>query len=318
MTSGMLKPRALRRGDRVAVLAPASPFDRALFDQGVKEVGALGFEPVFEAGVFERQHYVAGAASNRAAMLRAALRDPKIAGIVVVRGGYGSAQLLPFLDSNEIRAARKPLIGYSDLTALLAYFTLTCELVCFHGPMVLNFASGVKGYDRESFLNNVTGRHSVGELNPIGLEALIRGKASGPLFGGTLTQIVSSLGTPYAFKPPSGYVLLLDDIGERPYRIDRMLTQLSQAGVLAKASAVVCSEFPGCSEISEVDGKVGSSSTDARTVVADLLVGFDGPVVFGFPSGHTTGPIWTLPLGVEVTVHATPRPRIIIEEAAVE
>ena len=314
----MLKPKALRRGDRVAVLAPASPFERVLFDKGIKELGALGFEPVFEAGVFERKHYVAGGASRRAAMLMEALRDPTIAGIIAVRGGYGSVQLLPFLDPNEIRAARKPLIGYSDLTSLLTYFTLTCEIICFHGPMLLELASGVKGYDRESFLNNLSAGHSLGELNPIGLEALMRGKASGPLFGGTLTQIVSSLGTPYAFKPPAGYVLLIDDIGERPYRLDRMLTQLIQAGVLAKASAVVCCEFPGCSEMTDVKGKVPSSSTDARTVVTDLLAGFDGPVLFGFPSGHTSGPIWTLPLGAEVAVFATPQPRIIIEEAGVE
>ena len=314
----MLKPRPLRRGDRVAVLAPASPFDRALFDQGVKELGTLGFEPVFDAGVFERQSYVAGSAPNRAAMFRAAWRDPGVAGIMVVRGGYGTAQLLPLLDPKEIRAARKPLVGYSDLTALLTYFTLTCELVCFHGPMVLNFALGVKGYDRESFLKSVTATHPLGELNPAGLEAVRRGEASGPLYGGTLTQIVASLGTPYAFNPPAGHVLLLDDIGERPYRIDRMLTQLFQAGVIAKASAVVCAEFPGCTEMSEVNGTVGNPTVDARTVVADLLAGFDGPVLFGFPSGHTTGPIWTLPLGVEVTVVTTPRPRIIVEEAAVE
>ena len=304
----MRKPRALHRGDRVAVLAPASPLEQQVFDQGVTELRALGFEPVFDDSVFERRGYVAGPAHRRAAALRAAWQDPEIAGVFAARGGYGSAQLLPLLDSNEARLARKPFVGCSDLTALLVYLTSCCEMVCFHGPMLVNLSAHGSGYDKSSLLGCVSTSAPLGELNPDGVEAIRNGEARGVLLGGTLTQLLASLATPYAFAPPDGYVLLLDDVGERPYRIDRMLTQLRQAGLLQKASAVVCAEFPDCD---------GDGGQDARSVVAELLADFSGPVLFGFPSGHTKVPTLTLPLGVSVTVDATSRPRLIVEEAAV-
>src|SRR5436190_1139027 len=114
----MLKPRALKAGDRLAVVAPASSFDRHEFDNGIAEIRRLDFEPVFDESVFERHRYLAGSPELRAAALRRAWQDPSIAGIIGVRGGYGSAQLLPLLDQDEARRARKPLIGYSDLTSL--------------------------------------------------------------------------------------------------------------------------------------------------------------------------------------------------------
>ena len=304
------RPRALRAGDRVALVAPASPFDRELFERGVAELRALGFDPVFEESIFEHRGYLAGPAEQRAMALRAAWRDPEIAGIVATRGGYGSAQLLPLLDVAEARRARKPFVGCSDLTALLIFLTSYCDTVCFHGPMVINFGRQAKGYDRSSFLGCVTEPKPLGELVPDGVEVLLGGEAHGPLMGGTLTQVLASLATPHAFAPPKGYVLFLDDVNERPYRIDRMLTQLRQTGLVAKASAVVCTEFAGCDD--------AAAGLTARALIAELLADFTGPVLFGFPSGHTEGPTLTLPLGVEVTVLTSPRARLVIEEAAVE
>ena len=305
----MHKPRALRLGDRVAVLEPASPFDRKVFDQGVAELRAIGFEPTYDNRVFARRDYLAGPAEKRASALRAAWRNPEIAGIFAVRGGYGSAQLLPWLDVVEARTARKPFVGCSDLTALLVYLTIRCGLVCFHGPMLTNLARQAAGYDRASLLGCVGTKEPLGELRPDGVEVLKHGEGRGLLLGGTLTQLLASLSTPFAFAPPKGYILFLDDVGERPYRIDRMLTQARQGGLLAAASAVVCAEFPDC-----IDG----AGKDARAVVADLLADFDGPVLFGFPSGHTSGPTLTLPLGVFASVTTRPHPRLVIEEAAVE
>src|SRR5438552_3672501 len=132
----MLKPRALHSGDRLAVVAPASGFDRKEFGQGVEEIKRLGFEPVYEESVFDRLIYVAGAAERRAAALRYAWRDPSIAGVLCARGGYGSGQLLPLLDVEEVRRARKPFVGYSDLTAVLNFLTMSCGMVAFHGPTV--------------------------------------------------------------------------------------------------------------------------------------------------------------------------------------
>lgn len=308
----MLKPRALRPGDRLAVVAPASPFDRDEFDLGIAELRHLGFVPDFDETVFERAQlgYVAGSPALRATAIRNAWRDPKIAGVIAVRGGYGSAQLLPLLDPAEARLAAKAFIGYSDLTALLTFLTICARVVAFHGPMLAGrLGRGAAGYDRPSFEGAVGRAEPLGELAPASLEAVRPGEASGLLFGGTLTQLVSSLGTPFAFAPPEGYVLFLDEVGERPYRLDRMVTQLGQAGLLARASAIVVGELPRCDE--------PSGAPTARAVVADLFAGFPGPVLAGFPSGHTTGPAMTLPFGVRCRVIGTGLPRLVIEESAV-
>ena len=306
----MLKPRALCRGDRLALVAPASPFDRTEFDRGVEEVRRLGFDAVFDESVFARQHYVAGPAKLRADALRAAWRDPSISGIVGVRGGYGSAQILPLLDTAEARAAGKPFVGYSDLTAILTFLTVGCGVVAFHGPMIdRRLSRGAPRYDERSFLEALCRPQPLGELAPPGLESIRPGEAAGPLLGGTLTQLLASIGTPFAFNPPSGYVLFLDEVGERPYRLDRQVTQLRQTGLLARAAAVVIGELPNCDE--------PSGGLRGRQVMGELFADFPGPVIIGFPSGHTTGPLITLPFGVACRVMGGGKPRLVIEEAAV-
>jgi muramoyltetrapeptide carboxypeptidase len=307
----MLKPRALRPGDRIAVVSPASPFNRDDFDGGIAELKRLGFEPVYDESVFARQSYVSGPAELRAEAVRRALRDDSIAGLIAVRGGYGSGQLLPLLDREEIRRTRKPFIGYSDLTSMLTFLTIGCGLVAFHGPMLAGRLSrGAEGYDRESFLAAVCETSSPRELTAPGIETIREGEARGPLFGGTVTQILASLGTPFAFAPPQGYVLFFDEVGERPYRLDREMLQLAQSGLLARASAVVIGELPRCDE--------PSGELSGRAVMAQLLADFPGPVVVGFPSGHTAGPATTLPFGVDCRVVAGPCPRLILEEPAVD
>ena len=307
----MLKPHALRPGDRLAIVAPASPFELDEFEQGVAEIRDLGFVPVYEPSVFARESYVAGPAAVRAEAIRSAWRDPSIAGVVAVRGGYGSAQVLPLLDPAEAREARKPFVGYSDLTAMLTFLTMNCEMVAFHGPMLAGrLGHGGQGYDRVSFEKALCRFEPMGEMTAPGLETIATGEASGVLLGGTLTQVLATLGTPYAFDPPQGYVLFLDEVGERPYRLDRMVTQLRHAGLLARASAVVIGELPKCDE--------PSGAITARAVMGALFEDFPGPVLFGFPSGHTTGPAMTLPFGVRSRVVADRHPRLIIEESAVQ
>ena len=307
----MHRPRALSPGDRLAVVAPASPFLREEFDRGVEEIRRLGFEPVFDESVFARQGYVAGPASVRAAAIHAAWQDPSIAGVIGVRGGYGSAQILPLLDRDAATRACKPFIGYSDLTAVLTFLTLGCDLVAFHGPMLAGrLGKGVAAYDPESFRRALCRPEPMGELSAPGAESLRPGDARGVLLGGTLTQLLASLGTPFAFAPPAGYVLFLDEVAERPYRLDRMVTQLRQAGLLARASAVVIGELPRCDE--------PSGDPTARAVMAALFADFPGPVIIGFPSGHTVAPAMTLPFGVTARVVAGAHPRLVIEEPAVQ
>lgn len=306
----MRKPRALRPGDRIAVVAPASPFARQSFDDGIAELRALGFEPVYEDSVFDRQRYLAGAAETRAAAFRRAWNDPTIAGIVAARGGYGSVQMLPLLDASDFRGAPKAFIGYSDTTSLLTWLNQACGVVAFHGPMLEGrLARREAGYDRDTFVRCLCRAEPPGDVVHPGIEVLRRGEAAGPLAGGTITKLAASMGTPYAFDPPDGCVLFLEDVGERPYRLDRMLTQLRLGGILARASALVFGTMPGCDE--------PGGTPEAREVVADLVDGFPGPVLYGLPSGHADGPAMTLPFGVRARVLAGAAPRLVLEEAAV-
>jgi muramoyltetrapeptide carboxypeptidase len=304
------KPRALRSGDRVAIVAPASPFAREEFEAGVAELRSLGLDPVYSASVFARDLYLAGPASLRARDLLDAWTDPSVAAVIAARGGYGSVQLLPLLSAEVFRRHPKAFIGYSDTTSLLTWLMQDCGMVTFHGPMVEGrFARGAAGYDRDSFMRCLFRSEAAGEISAPQLETLSRGEAMGELVGGTLTQLVASLGTPFAFDPPAGCVLFLDEVAERPYRLDRMLTQLRGSGLLLRAAAIVFNEMPRCDE-------PGGAPT-ARDAVRLVLKDFPGPILFGLPSGHTEGPTITLPFGVPARVLAGDRPALVIEEAAV-
>jgi muramoyltetrapeptide carboxypeptidase len=307
----MRKPRALRDGDRVAIVAPASPFSREDFECGVEELRRIGFEPVYDERVFDRRAYVAGPAESRARAFQEAWADPSIAALVAARGGYGSVQILPFLSRSSMGRHPKAFIGYSDTTSVLNWLTLQCGVVSFHGPMLEGrFARGAAGYDRDSFDRCLCRAAPPGLLTHDGIDVIHPGEARGLLVGGTLTQLTASLGTPYAFDPPDGCVLFVDEVGERPFRLDRMLTQLRLSGMLGRAAGLVFNELPKCDE-------PGGSPT-ARAVVSDVLNGFPGPILFGLRSGHTGGAMLTLPFGVRARVLTGAQPGLMIEEAAVE
>jgi muramoyltetrapeptide carboxypeptidase len=307
----MLKPRALRPGDRIAVVAPASSFARESFDAGVAELRRLGYEPVYDDSVFARARYTAGDAALRAGAFRRAWADDTVAALIAVRGGYGSVQMLPLLDMAAIRQTPKAFIGYSDNTSLLTWITGHCGIVSFHGPMLEGrLAKGESAYDRDTFARVLARAMPAGPIVHPRLQAIRPGEARGVLMGGTLTQLLASLGTPYAFDPPPGHILFIDEVAERPYRIDRMLTQLRLTGLLSRASGVVFGELPRCDE--PADGGPAIAA-----VVADLMADFHGPVLFGLPSGHTDGACLTLPFGVTARIVAGAAPALVIEEAAV-
>jgi muramoyltetrapeptide carboxypeptidase len=306
----VIKPPALKTGDRIAIVSPASSFDRAEFDKGVAEIRRLGFEPVFHDDVFEKAMFTAGSAAVRAAAFRRAWDDPSVAALLAVRGGYGSVQLLPLFDGWRPAAQPKLFIGYSDNTSLLSWLTCQCGITALYGPMIEGrLARGGEGYDAASFVQLARGGGKGLELRPAGMTVVREGEADGLLFGGTLTQLAGSLGTPYAFDPPDGCILFIEDVNERPYRIDRMLTQLRQAGVLTRARALIFGEMRNCSE--------SPGGAGARDVAAAFAEDVRGPVLFGFPAGHTDGPCWTLPLGVHVRVRGTAEPSILVEESPV-
>lgn len=311
----MVRPRALRPGDRVAIVSPASPFDRAEFDAGVAEIRRLGFEPSWDDRVFARDPIVSGTPSLRAQAFLDALRDPDVHAIVAVRGGYGSVEILPFIDARELREARKIICGYSDITSLLIHAVCNAGLVAFHGPMLDRRLSwGAKGYDSGSFLAAVTSAAPMGRLAPSGVSVLKDGIATGMLVGGTLTQLAASLGTPYAIRLDAPSILFMEDVGERPYKLRRLLMQLHLAGVFAHVSGIVLGAMAGCDES-------GGAPTACEAVSAffdDVAGGFTGPIVSGFPSGHGDAPLWTLPFGVQATLSTRGGASLTIDEPAVE
>jgi muramoyltetrapeptide carboxypeptidase len=306
----VIRLRRLKSGDRVALVAPASSFPREEVEAGVTELSRLGLEAVYDETIFDKGRFVAGSIATRVRAIHRAWEDPSIAGVIAMRGGYGSAQLLPHLDPALLQSARKALIGYSDITALLTLYH-RCGLTAIHGPMIdRRLSKGPSAYDEPSFRRVVMQAEPAGEFAPAQLEALNNGSATGTLVGGTLTQLMASMGTPWAFDPPEDCILFLEDIGERPYRIHRLLTQAAQAGILANARAIVFGEFPGCDE--------PGGDPVIKDVLREFTADFPGPVLFNFPSGHTAGPTWTLPFGVTAEVVSGPSPAVRILEAAVE
>jgi muramoyltetrapeptide carboxypeptidase len=310
--SGVLrKPRALAPGARIAVVAPASPFEHEQFEAGIAELRTLGFDPIWDDRVFARRGFVSGDAALRAASFDEAWQRPDVDALIGARGGYGSVQLLPYLDPVQLAAQPRAFVGYSDLTSILTFLVCQCGIVAFHGPSVAGrLGRGTEGYDRVSFLATLMNVEPVGELIPDGLESVKPGDAQGRLLGGTLTQLAAAAGTPYALAPWDDTILLLEDVAERPYRLDRMLVQLRLSGALDHVRGIVLGTFPRCDE-------PGGAPT-ARGALADALADFPGPIVFGFPTGHVDGPAMTMPLGVRARLVAGATTRLIIEEAAVE
>ncbi len=305
-----MKARALRPGDRVALVAPASGCPREEVERGAAELRRLGFEPVWTDAIFASAPFSAGPPEVRAADFLRAWSDPGVAALVAVRGGYGSVELLPHLASRLRADPPKLFVGYSDTTSVLTWLTCHCDIPVLHGPMVdRRLAAGQSAYDEASLLALAGGAHDV-VLAPPGLATLRAGEVHGRIFGGTITQIAASLGTPYAFTPPDRSVLLLEDVNERPFRLHRLLTQLRLAGLFARARALVFGEMPGC------DDPAGPGT--ARGVIEELTRDFDGPVLLGFPTGHTAGACWSVPLGVRVRVVAGASPAVIVEESPVE
>ena len=265
--SVLLKPPAIGPGDAIGIVAPASPFDRGEFDRGVTELCAMGFVPEWTDDVFARERYVAGDARTRAHDLSRAWKNPRVKALFGVRGGYGSVQIIPSLDPGTVRGAPKAFVGYSDLTTLLTWLVVHCGIVAFHGPTVAGrLADGEGRYDRASLLSALTVAEPMGEVPLESAEVIVEGEARGRLLGGTLTQIAAAAGTPYALMPWDDTILLLEDVGERPYRLDRLLQQVRDAGIMRRVKGVVLGYFPAVRRAGRrVDGARGAG-VDVRRV----------------------------------------------------
>jgi muramoyltetrapeptide carboxypeptidase len=286
------KPRALRRGDRIGVAAPAGPVDEARLSKGVAELERLGFSVQVAHGVLERKGFTAGPVETRVRQLHALFTDPGVAAVMCARGGAGIVQLLPHLDRDLLAANPKLLVGYSDVT-LLHLELERLGLVSLHGPMVAReLADGESGYDKASLWHALTGDGPPYASQADDLICLAEGEGEGLLRGGCLSLLAAAAGTPWAMRSvdePS--IFFIEDVDEKPYRIDRMLRQLRASGALAGVRGVIFGDMKGCAPSFHEDYRL-------EEVLLEALSGLDVPVAIGLSSGHTTHPNLTLPLGV--------------------
>ncbi len=295
-------PAPLCPGDRVALVAPSGPVCPGDLAPAAAAVEALGLRPVVYPSCREQYGYLAGSDARRAADLQAAFADDSIRGILCVRGGYGAHRMLPLLDLGAIAKTPKVFCGYSDITALHIVFNQRCGFGTFHTPMPAQWSRrGLDAYT-EGWLKKALFGDFAGPLqNPPGqpLTTLAGGRAQGILAGGNLSLAAAGVGTPYALIP-DGRILFLEDIGEEPYRVDRMLTQLRGAGVLSRCAGIVLGAWTDCGP--DPAQPPGAGLTLAQ-VFADLLGDLGIPVLAGLCCGHCM-PTLSLPLGAAVTLDA--------------
>ncbi len=285
--------RAIRPGAMLGIVSPASAARVEQVTAGVAELERQGYRTkVFPHALARGPLYYAGTVEQRVADLHAAFADPEVDGIVCTRGGWGTAELLPYLNRELIAVNAKALIGYSDLTSLQIWLRNECGLVCFYGPMVAADFAKVGGVDARSWRAALSGAGAwtVGPAD--GLRTLKAGLAEGVLEGGCLSLVAESLGTPYGFRAGVRSVLFLEDVGTKPYQWDRMLCHLRLAGVLDRVGGIVLGDMAQCVQPEEMELLEGA--------VLHALREFAGPVAIGLRCGHVDGENRTLPLGVRV------------------
>lgn len=314
MPKRLIKPKRLYAGDTVAVIAPSSGISAKGFEKGLKHLESLGFKP--KVGEFARgkNGFLAATDAERLKDLHWAFSDNDVKGVWCIRGGYGAARLLPFINYNIIKRNPKVFIGYSDITALHMAFHYETGLVTFHGPVA---ASTFTDYTRANCLNVLMNPQNdyVVKLSPptkpepeidanpedeakktkeppVTLETITAGVARGRLIGGNLSLVSSLAGTKYGLNKLKNNILFLEDVGELPYRIDRMLTQLLQSADLKSLSGIALGHFTDAGGVKE-----GESQT-VLDVLRDRLGNLGIPVIYGLSFGHINDQ-FTLPEGIQ-------------------
>jgi len=284
----LLKPRALEPGATIAIAAPGGPVDPARLEEGAALWRDAGFRVVQRDDVAARRGYLAGDDKRRVQELASWIKDRRVDAIVCARGGYGCDRILDRFDAAAFRAARKPLIGYSDITALLLWQKRHAGLMGFHGPML----ERGKELDREVFAD-LLAQLAGAVAQPLVGRGEGGGRGEGRLVGGSLTMVAASIGTDWEIDT-RGAILLLEEVGERPYRVDRMLQQLRGAGKLAGLAGVGIGDVSTCH-----DPKY--PSPEAEEVILEVLRPLRVPLVLGLPFGHTPrNRAW--PFGARATI----------------
>ncbi len=303
-----IKPRALRPGDKVGIVAPASNVNRELLEAGCDGLRRAGYEPFYFQSILERDLYFAGSAERRALELEDMFARDDVHAIVCARGGYGSNYLPLALDPAKIVLHPKILVGYSDITTLVCCLADSANFVTFHGPMVAKDFALADGVDLESWQNALGGAEEWSIAEGSGARPLLAGQGEGILYGGCLSMLVASLGTPHEIRT-AGTILFLEDVATKPYQIDRMLMQLKLAGKLRDVRGIVFGEMMDCRQSPDQDYTLEEV---VLRVVGDLRV----PVAFGLRSGHVSRANITLPIGVKARLIVENTVELRILEAA--
>ncbi|HZG05389.1 MAG TPA: LD-carboxypeptidase [Streptomyces sp.] len=297
----LTRPRRLRPGDRVAIVAPSGPVPRERLDAGVDVLRGWDLDPVVMPHVLDvhpRLDYLAGTDADRARDLTDAWCDPTVAAVLAARGGYGVQRMVDLVDWAALRAAGpKPFVGYSDLTVLHEAFATRLGLATLHGPMPATVSFLKDAATQDHLRRTLFEPETVTEITSPGARTLVPGRAHGTTFGGCLSLLATELGVTgrESAVPAGGGILLLEDVGEEPYRLDRWFTQLLRSGALEGVTGIALGSWQGCGPYEEV-----------RALLLDRLAPLGVPVVeeLGFGHGPTT---LTVPLGVPATLDADAR-----------
>ena len=298
----LVKPPMLRKGDTIGIVTPASNVKRADLDAGSEALRRAGYRPLYNDSILDRDLYFAGSVDRRVRELEEMFERDDIRAIVCARGGYGANYLLERLDLDTVKANPKIFVGYSDLTCLLTYLTDAAGLITFHGPMVAKDWSHEDGVDLASWTSALSDVRPWSVPLNSEVTCLVEGDSEGTLYGGCLSILVASLGTPYEINTEDT-ILFLEDQAAKPYQIDRMLMQLKLGGYLDDVRGIVFGQMLDCVQSPNQDYTLQEVIT---RVVGDLAV----PVAYGLKSGHVTSGNITLPFGV--------RARLAVHRSKVE
>jgi muramoyltetrapeptide carboxypeptidase len=291
-TTPRIKPPALRPGDTIGIVAPASNIKRGDLEAGCDGLQRAGYLPFYFDSILDRDIYFAGSVERRARELQEMFAREEVRAIVCARGGYGANYLLEALDLEKIKAHPKIFVGYSDATTLLTYFSDAAGLVTFHGPMVAKDWLHEDGVDLTSWQAALAGTVAweAGLGAGSGARGLVEGAAEGVLYGGCLSILAASLGTPYEIHT-DGTILFIEDVAAKPYQIDRMLMQLKLAGKLHGVRGIIFGEMRDCLQNA-------NQGYTLEEVVLRIVGSLGVPVAYGVRSGHVTAGNITLPIGV--------------------
>lgn len=315
----IFKPKPLRAGDKVAVIAPSSATDLKSVEKGEKKIKALGLKPVMFPTCYSNYGHLSAPDEERAKDINDAFRDESIKGIICLRGGYGTPRILNMLNYEMIALNLKVFVGFSDITALHMAFNQICRMTTFHGPMAeSNFAS-VKGdkvefeqYTYESLVKNIFTNEPIGVYkspNNEELKSYCRGEAEGELIGGNLTLLVSTMGSKYELNT-KGKILFIEEVSEPIYKIDRMLTTLALAGKFEQCEGVVLGTFVNCER--EKKAYEGGLDLTLEEVVKNTIVPFNKPIIYNFKAGHSY-PQATMAFGTQVKIDADKKEIVFTE-----